>query len=435
MAWSKERSKSGRLLVALLMALAVRLTAADYDEPPISYSASVPADAVAGLLRRLEDGSTTLEWDAAHGYLPAVLRALAVPAASQVLVFAKISLQRDQISPSTPRALYFNDEVYVGTVPDGGVIELAATDPRQGTMFYVLDARRGERPRPRRQTHECLQCHDANGQTGGVPGLVLRSTFTDRSGQPLLDHGSFTTDQASPWAERWGGWYVTGSHGRMRHLGNLLVDGSTAPEAVDREAGANLATLGHRIDPADYLEPGSDLVALLVLGHQARMHNLITRAGYAARLALRDEAAMNQALQRGADFRSDSTVRRIRSAGDELLRYLLFADEAQLPDPVVGSSAFAAGFAARGPHDGQGRSLRDLDLQHRLLRHRCSWLITSPAFTALPAPLKDHLYGRLRAILLGTDASGEYAYLGADERAAILAILLATDHDLPASWR
>ena len=427
--------RAGRFLTVLLVALAAPLVAADYDEPPINYSASVPADAVAGLLRRLEDGSAALPWNDAHGYLPALLQALAVPASSQVLVFAKTSLQRDLIAPSTPRALYFNDEVYVGTVPDGGVIELAATDPRLGTIFYVLDARRGERPRPRRQTHECLQCHDANGQTGGVPGLVLRSTFTDRSGQPLLDHGSFTTDQGSPWAERWGGWYVTGSHGRMRHLGNLQIEGTTAPEAVDREPGANLATLGHRIDPADYLEPGSDLVALLVLGHQARMHNLITRAGYAARLAMRDEAAMNQALQRGADFRSDSTVRRIRSAGDELLRYLLFADEAQLPDPVAGTSRFAAEFAARAPRDGQGRALRDLDLQHHLLRQRCSWLITSAAFIALPAPLKDHLYARLHAILLGSDASGEYSYLGADERAAILAILLATDPDLPASWR
>ncbi len=424
-----------RLIVALLAALTARLAAADYDEPPISYSASTPADAIAGLLRRLEDGSATLAWDPAHGYLPALLQALAVPASSQVLVFAKNSLQRDLIAPSTPRALYFNDEVYVGAVPDGNVIELAATDPRLGTVFYVLDARRGPPPRPRRQTHECLQCHDASGQTGGVPGLVLRSTFTDRRGQPLLDHGSFTTDQGSPWAERWGGWYVTGSHGRMRHLGNLLIDGTTAPEAVDREPGANLASLGHRIDPADYLEPGSDLVALLVLGHQARMHNLITHAGYAARLALRDEAAMNEVLQRPAGFRSDSTVRRIRSAGDELLRYLLFADEAPLPDPVTGTSGYAAEFAARGPRDAQGRSLRDLDLQHRLLRHRCSWLITSAAFTALPARLKDQLYARLDAILAGTDASGEYAYLGAEERAAIRTILLATDPDLPASWR
>jgi hypothetical protein len=45
---------------------------------------------------------------------------------------------------------------------------------------------------------------------------------------------------------------------------------------------------------------------------------------------------------------------------------------------VKGVSSFAEEFAAAGPRDGQGRSLRDFDLQRRLFKHPCSYLIYSP---------------------------------------------------------
>ncbi len=236
---------------------------ARYEEEPIRYSDTPPDDRVARLKRRLAAGQATLAWDDAHGWLRAVLRALAVPVSSQVLVFSKTSLQRDRISPRTPRAIYFNDEVYVGWIPDAEVIELAAVDPRQGTIFYTLPQRGGGGARLRRGTHECLQCHDSPSMTGGVPGLMMRSVVADRTGQPLFGAGTFVTTPASPFEERWGGWYVTGKHGKQLHLGNVMAPPGEAGERdegapLDRPAGANVTDLAGRIAAGTYLSPGSD---------------------------------------------------------------------------------------------------------------------------------------------------------------------------------
>jgi hypothetical protein len=67
-----------------------------------------------------------------------------------------------------------------------------------------------------------------------------------------------------------------------------------------------------------------------------------------------------------------------------LLRSMLFSDEARLEAPMRGTSTFASEFAATGPRDSAGRSLKDLDLNHRLFRYPCSFLIYSDAFNALP---------------------------------------------------
>lgn len=420
--------------VALLIAAGARLRAFDYDQPPIEYSASVPEDAVSHLVRDLDAGRVRLDYDRRFGYLPAVLQALAVPASSQVLVFSKTSLQRDRISPANPRALYFNDEVYVGAVPGGEVLELAATDPRQGTMFYVLDQRERPRPRPLRQTQECLQCHDSSAFTGGVPGLIMRSVYPDERGQAILTLGSAITTPSSPWSGRWGGWYVTGSHGRMRHLGNLLFSERTDLDAIDREPGANLGSLDRFIDASKYLRPGSDIVALMALGHQVQVHNLLTRSGYEARLALRDEQVMNQALGRPAGYRSESTARRLGSAADALLDGLLFADEAQLADPVAGNPDFTAEFSRRGPFDRNGATLHALDLQRRFARLPCSYLIQSAAFAALPPALKAVVYERLQSALVGHGMNEGHRRIDAAACAEIAGILGETLADLPATW-
>ncbi|HEX3132809.1 MAG TPA: hypothetical protein VHX44_04410 [Planctomycetota bacterium] len=141
----------------LLLALTPGVVSAeDYDEDPIRYSATAADDAVARLFRRLDAGEVTLRWDESHGWLPSLLEHLHVPISSQVLVFSKTSLQRERIAPERPRALYFNDEVYIGTVQHGEVLEIAATDPHQGTIFYALPVKRAATPVAQRQTHECL---------------------------------------------------------------------------------------------------------------------------------------------------------------------------------------------------------------------------------------------------------------------------------------
>jgi hypothetical protein len=207
------------------------------------------------------------------------------------------------------------------------------------------------------------------------------------------------------------------------------------PPKLDFAAGTNVADLHGRCEVAPYLSPHSDIVALMVLEHQAHLHNLITRANFHTRLALRDEAAMNRALGRPLDERLDSTLSRVKSVGEPLVKYLLFAEEAPLTDRVEGTSAFAAEFSARGPRDRQGRSLRDFDLEKRMFRYPLSYLIYSEAFDSLPDLARDYVYRRLWHILSGEDKTGKFGHLTDADRQAVMAILCETKPDLPDYWR
>ena len=89
-------------------------------------------------MHKLAAGTAKLEWDEKQAWLPSALRHLDVPTSSQLLVFSKTSLQLSRISPIKPRAIYFNDDTYVGWVQHGNVIELSAVDPKQGGIFYTL---------------------------------------------------------------------------------------------------------------------------------------------------------------------------------------------------------------------------------------------------------------------------------------------------------
>jgi hypothetical protein len=396
-----------------------------YETEPINYSKTVPKDRIAQLQQAISAGTITLEYDQKHGYLPALLKQLEVPVSSQTLVFSQTSLQLRKISPDRPRALYYNDDTYLGWVQGGDVIELSATDPELGVVFYTLDQARQELPKFSRDQGHCMACHETS-RTQNVPGYVIRSVFADAAGRPMLGSGTFVTDQRSPFEHRWGGWYVTGRHGAMRHMGNVIAGTDDGREHLDRELGANLLELPKRVDATRYLSPHSDLVALMVLEHQTQMQNFITLANFETRQAWHYNQVMNKALDRPDDFRSESTERRIATVADKLVQYLLFCEEFQLTAPVEGSSSFATEFAARGPMDKQGRSLRQLNLKTRLLEYPCSYLIYSESFDALPEVVKGEIYRRLYDVLTATTTDGEFAHLSLEQRQAIREILCET---------
>lgn len=403
------------------------------EDEPIRYDAPPLKDPVARLQQRMERGETRLEYSAPSGYLLSVLKQLHVQPSSQTLVFSKTSFQFQHISPANPRALYFNDEVYVGWVQGGDVMEVSAVDPDRGAMFYSLDQRQTDKPRFVRRD-ECLQCH-ASPRTLGVPGHLVRSVYPDAEGLPLLQAGSFQTDHTSPLRERWGGWYVTGTHGVSRHIGNNWVRDLGRPDQLDTEAGANVTRLQDLVNLSRYARPDSDLIALMVLEHQTKLHNLLTRANWETRIAIHQQEDMNRALGQPSTFWFDSTQRRIRNQVEDLLKYLLFTDEVRLDAVVAGTSGFQDEFSKTGPRDRRGRSLRDLDLKTRLFRYSCSFLIYSDAFAALPPAARDHLYLRLHEVLTGKDQSKEFAALSRDDRSAILEILLDTKSGLPDYWK
>jgi hypothetical protein len=268
-----------------------------------------------------------------------------------------------------------------------------------------------------------------------LPGHFVRSVFADRQGLPVLSAGSFRTDHASPLRERWGGWYVTGTSGKQMHLGNLIAGDKGRVEAEDNAAGVNVTDLHDRFTAGLYPTPHSDIVALMVLEHQAEGHNRLTRANLLTRVALHDEAELNKALGRPAEYRSDSTVSRIRTAGEPLVKYLLFSGEAKLTDRLEGTSGFAREFAARGPRDIHGRSLRDFNLERRMFKYPLSYLIYSRSFDELPGPVRDYVWRRLWEVLSGGDSDADFAHLSNGDRRAILEILRDTKPGLPDFWR
>jgi hypothetical protein len=389
-----------------------------FSEEPILYRSTEVKDPVAQLQLRLKSGQASLRYEQGHGYLRSVLEQLHVPVSSQTLVFSKTSFQYRKITPQAPRALYFNDDVYVGQVHDGKVLEFVSFDPAQGAIFYILDEQQKDRPVFERAELDCTQCHVAAG-TRNVPGVLLRSIFTTPSGNQAARTPAYITGHESPLAERWGGWYVTGALGNQRHMGNAMVTDKEHPDQIDREAGANLTDLSKFIDTPAFLSPKSDVVAHLVLAHQTQMHNLITLTNYETRIAAYKEAAP-AAWQKPAD---------------ELVRYLLFADEAALTGKITGDSSFTQEFAALGPRDPRGRSLRDFDLEKRIFRYPCSYLIYSAAFDSIPEPAKSYIWRGLLNVLTGKDHSPAFGRISAADRRAVLEILLATKGGLPDEWK
>jgi hypothetical protein len=399
-----------------------------FADAPIHYRSSDLNDPIAKLDKRLEHGEATLHYEPQHGYLKSVLDALHVPVSSQALVFSKTSFQFSQIAPATPRALYYNDDVYVGQVHDGKFLEFVSFDPMQGAIFYVLDEHPGERPRFERAAVDCVQCHVAP-STRGVPGVMLRSVFTRPSGYQAAGTKSYITGQESPLTERWGGWYVTAARGEERAMANVTVSDPKRPEQLNTAHATNLASLDGRVNTAAYLTGTSDIVALMVLAHQTQMHNFITQTNYQTRLALFAAA--------GSPAKEIPEVarKRFEGAAEQLVRYLLFTNEARFDGPVAGTSDFTKEFAARGPRDARGRSLRDFDLHTRIFKHPCSYLIYSEAFDAIPEPAKRYIYRRLFEILSGREQGPEFASLSNEDRRAILEILVATKPGLPDEWK
>ena len=381
------------------------------EHSAIGYRTLPLQNSVADFQARLAAGTAELAFDARPGigYLPDLLRELRVPVESQLLVYSKTSLQQRLITPQRPRALYFNDEVAVGAVQEG-IIEIAVQDEQQGAIFYTLERVAGQ-PRLERQG-SCLGCHYALA-TLGVPGFFARSAPPSTDGQILPWLGNLTVSHSTPLAERWGGWYVTGDAGTQAHLGNALIE--------DDRAAALPPLLGDMPEQLptplaqSYLTSYSDAVAHLVFEHQLEAMNVLTRVGWEYRVA---------SAQSGA---AASLERSVEDAVD----YLLFVGEAPI-ERIRGTSGFAEQFTALGPRDSQGRSLRDLQLDGRLMRYPLSYMIYSRAFDGLPQEARDAMYRRLWHVLSGSADDARYAKLLPDDRKAIVEILVATKSGLPA---
>jgi len=393
------------------------------DNPAIRYYDEPANDPVARLGRQIESGEVTLDYTPSRmGYLPSLLKHLGINIDSQVMVFSKTSFQAVLISPAAPRAIFFNDSVTVGSVQGAEVYELAALDPKQGVMFYTFDMRKAAKPVFDRRD-VCMQCHQGPA-TEGVPGILVSSVYPGGDGTPAFRAGLVTTDQRTPFDERWGGWYVTGTHGMLRHRGNAVSRDLHRPQDLDQHESQNLTSLDRKVNVngPTFLTNTSDIVALMTLEHQTRMTNLITRIGWDTRVALNNGSL--------PEF-----SKRLDEEVDEIVTYMLYADEAPLRDTVQGVSTFTKTFPERGPRDRNGRSLRDFDLHTKLFRYPMTYMIYSEAFDSMPDEARDRIYHRLHDVLTGADHNAKFAKLAAADRQAVLEILKDTKTNLPAWWQ
>ncbi len=384
-------------------------------------------DPIARLQARLDAGTLTLAHDSVLGYLPALLKALDIPTSSQMFVFSRTSLQTDRITPWSPRALYFNDDVYVGYVLESPILEIGAVDPVKGGVFYTLSQEPRARSVFQREGTTCLMCHSSKSATGGVPGFMVLSTIADRHGYPITGVHEGPTSDVTPVAQRYGGWYVTGSGPHAGNvyapvLGHEVTDKAgyrTQFRARVEQDDTNVRrSLAGVFDTTMYLHGQSDAVALMVLTHQTVVHNLIMSAHEAAREAI-VEAEIGATRY---DSLQAPVTPRLRGAVDNLVRALLFVKEARLAKPLTGTTTFTRDFARHAVRDARGRSLRDFDLESRLFRYPCSFLIHSEAFTSLPRMARLAVYARMRDVLEGREPSD----LTEAERRAVTEILTAT---------
>jgi hypothetical protein len=374
-------------------------------------------DPIALLGKQIERGEVKLDYSAGGwGYLPSLLNHLGINIDSQILVFSKTSLQHPKISPKTPRAIYFNDNVTVGYVQGGNVYEFTSLDPSQGLVFYTMDTQKAEAPRFERRSNECLICHAPAG------GMVVSSVFPSADGTPLVTGTFFAgVDHRTPLEERWGGWYVSGTHGSTQHMGNAVAPDPGRPTDLEVAGTQNLRSLASKIDLSKYLTSTSDIVALMTVEHQTHMTNHINGLSRQFR-----QASNNGTLEK----MKPSLDRAI----EQMVDYMLFVDEAPLREPVQGVSSFTATFPQRGPRDRHGRTLRDFDLQRRLFRYPLSYMIYSEIFDAMPAAARNRVYQRLFDVLRGKDRNPKFAHLSDADRSAILEIVRDTKTGVPDYW-
>lgn len=406
----------------------------DADYPTIAYGEKATQNAIARLQEKLDRGEVTLKFEGNRGYLDSLLAALGIDKSSQILVYSKTSLQIHVIDASTPRAIYFNDHTYVAWLQNSDMIEIMTLDDQRGTVFYSMTNRQRPNLTLDRETSRCLTCHDTYSMAGGgVPRFMVMSVLVNTEGQRIgSEIGAETTD-ASPIPERWGGWFVTGDVGKQTHKGNILVR-STAELANDKpESRMNLSTLEGLVDTKPYATNTSDVVALLVLEHQATVHNLVTRASFKSRTLL-GRSGVPETTQRWSELPPE-LHKRLKPLTEPLVRALLFVNAATYSSEIKSSSGFDKWFEAQGKRTRDGRSLRELDLKTRLLRYPLSYLVYSDEIGALPAPVRDQVFNRIADVLTGQDRDQAFNHLSAQDRTAILQILKETHPELSAVLR
>lgn len=390
----------------------------DFRTPPHSYLDWKPKDRFAQLQDRAQKGEVKLDTSNDKAFLSSLLEALHIPITSQIMVFSASSLQSEIINPRNPRALYFNEDTYVGWVP-GGLVEIIAADPEMGPMFYVFNRLRPGGPVPDVQrSTKCMNCHAGNA-TRRLPGLIAESLLVSRAGSSLETFRRDVQGHQIPLELRFGGWHLTGQHNLSHHKANVM--------GIPQNGKNELSPVepGQYSDLSLHLLPTSDILPHLIHEHQMGFENRLVYAIYTMRQLKNDNKGL---------FGSAAKAE-IEERAQELARYITFADEAKFPGKgITGDAAFTKDFLSDRRTTKAGLSLKDLDMKTRIFKHRCSYMLYTDTWKEAPKDLKERVYYHM-ALYLRDQPDALHAHLAPGERVAIRSILKETMNDLPAWWR
>lgn len=381
-----------------------------FGDEPHNYWTQPKDDPFTKFTERVEKGEVKL--DASGGekdFVTKLLGQLGISPSSQLWIFSATSLQSGRISTRNPRALYFNEDVYLGYVP-GGQLEVASLDSELGTIFYIFDMPNGNAPVRFQRSERCMNCHAGEAQYR-VPGLAVESVISGPNAGSLDAYRRGKSGHDIPLEERWGGWHVTGAPASLKHQGNVTGRSQAGKITLSE------VLPGAAFDIQRYPVDTSDVLPHLIFEHQVGFTNRVTEARYLTRAAL--------AAGKGRLSTEDAKMLDAKAA--EFVRYILFADEAPLPrEGITGNAKFKEDFLRTREAAPDGTSLKDFDLRTRIFKYRCSYMIYSRAFTTLPKEFKDRVYAKLSVALNDTTPSREFAYLPAAEKRAIRGIVSAT---------
>ncbi len=403
----------------------------DYELEPHGYFSKDAKDPVTLLMKRVQRGEILIKDPNGKPLVERLLRELGLNKDTQVLVFSRTSLQRREVSYSNPRALYFNESVYLGWMPNGR-IEIASFDPELGPIFYFQRELDDTSSPLLERSRSCLGCH-AGDATNFLPGSLGRSVYPDKSGRSLRSIDDYRrSGHHIPLHDRYGGWFVSGNHGTMRHMGNAIATREQGEVTINREQFANLEKLDRFFSTEAYPAPGSDIAALLVFDHQVTMHHRLVEAAYRARQSLFD-SKLDPKETDLSKLSKGRSIDEFIEGRDKVVDYLLFRDETPIPK-ISCDPGFRRAFTANRIADSRKRSLKDLRLDGRIFENRCSYMIYSPTFDQFPPMLKGAIYARIHEILTSPKPVEGFDYLGKDEKRRILEILHETKEDLPPGW-
>lgn len=355
-----------------------------------------------------QKSTNELQFDSEKESLHNLLSDLNISIHSQTLVFSNTSLQLSRISQNNPRAIFFNDNLYLGYVP-GGFIEIIGIDAQIGAIPYVFKLpQKGDLQYPQiRRSTRCMRCH-ATKQTGGVPGLLLSSVIPAETGGSLDNLNPGKPGHNLPYTRRFGGWFLTNQADNHNNWSNSIGVMNQKGQIKQKKIQLPVYNISKY-----HLSNESEMVTHLVMEHQIGFTNLCISAQYALR---ESRLSKNKSTKHQVE---DYFV-------EQLLRYSLFVDEPNLSIPSdKETSRFITYFEKSYPKKNPFNLFRKIELNTRLFKTRCSYMLGTPVFKALPDDFKNTFMISLREIVSkkNTELSFLGSHLEEDERERILHVL------------